>query len=201
MPSSPMNNPTNNSTMQKAKQSQTFARAFLKFALHSNQLEQFFQNFTLLSQILKNTPLLKILNSPQFLLNQKKLFLNQILNQILKPHLTPQFLACLYAVLSKKSQNLFHLIYSDFKNLFYQSQNIVATQVITAKPLNTQNSLHIQSALQKKIQKKIVIQNTINQNILGGMILQFQSKQIDLSIQGHLINLKNKINKNKESST
>ena len=187
--------------MQKDKQAQTFARAFLKFALNTNQLEQFFQNFTLFSQILKKTTLPHILHSPQFPFNQKKLFLNHILNHILKHHLTPQFLACLYAVLSKKSQNLFHLIYSHFKNLFYQSQNIVATQVFTVKPLNTQNLNHIQSALQKKLQKKILIENIINQNILGGMILQFQSKQIDLSIQGHLINLKNKINKNKESSS
>jgi F-type H+-transporting ATPase subunit delta len=76
---------------------------------------------------------------------------------------------------------------SDSYSQMLDTQNGVAHAVVTtAEKLNDQESTELQKSLNSVFNKKLTIENKVNQKILGGVIVNVGNFAIDLSVKAKL---------------
>ena len=80
---------------------------------------------------------------------------------------------------------------SSVKALIAQEKGEVTAEVISASPLTDDQSAKLAATLNKKFGKDININATVDETIIGGLIVKVGSKMIDTSIATKLSNLKN----------
>lgn len=82
---------------------------------------------------------------------------------------------------------LINEIYKDFVSLTKEDKNILEAEVISVIPLNNKQLEEVQSTLQKKYSSKTIeINQTIDKNILGGIVIKIGSLVIDSSLKNQL---------------
>lgn len=78
-------------------------------------------------------------------------------------------------------------IYYDFRNLADKYQKIAYIKVFSAKELTNEQLLKIKSNLEKIIpDKEIDIHTKIDKNVLAGIKIIYQDKNLDYSIEKYL---------------
>lgn len=87
-----------------------------------------------------------------------------------------------------RSVNLLGRICEAYYDLYDESRGILRVTAITAIPLNEQQSKALSDKLAASLSKKIVINNTVDASILGGIKLRYSGVQIDGSIKTKLDN-------------
>ncbi|MCE3232063.1 MAG: synthase subunit delta [Rickettsiaceae bacterium] len=69
----------------------------------------------------------------------------------------------------------------------------IDAEVITAVPLNDNNISDLQKSLSASLGKKVQVNQKIDQEILGGVIIKIGSKMLDASVSGGLRKLEKTI--------
>ena len=75
-----------------------------------------------------------------------------------------------------------------------QDEDISEVVVESIIPLTATQEKKLEQVLVKKLGRKVLLRNLINDTMLGGLILKVGDKVIDASIRGKIQNLKKKIN-------
>ena len=166
-----------------------YAKALISLHREDNKIE------SALRELLK---IVKLKNEckefEMFLLNpifapEKKIqILKKINNKLKLSNLTLNFLCVLC-----KHNRLFAVerIYTVLKDLIAKKNNESQLKLITAFAVNEDLKKKILNKISKVLQKKINIDNIIDENIIGGMILKIDSLMIDCSISSKLSELGN----------
>jgi F-type H+-transporting ATPase subunit delta len=82
-------------------------------------------------------------------------------------------------------------IIENFRKIYDRKNGIVEAEVVTAEKISTEIEKKIKSYIQKKYDaKKVVLKNSIDGNIKGGVIIRVGDEVIDGSITGKLSELK-----------
>ena len=85
-------------------------------------------------------------------------------------------------------------IIEQFEKIYNQENSIVEAEVVTAEKLSAETEKKIKSYIEKKYHaKKVVLRNTIDPKIKGGMIIRVGDEVVDGSIRGRLDDLKKAI--------
>ena len=74
--------------------------------------------------------------------------------------------------------------------LYYKDNNIIEVNVCSAVKLSTQQNKKLKTALEKKLNSKIVLNCEIKPEILGGLKISYNSFLIDDTLQTKLSNMK-----------
>lgn len=82
-------------------------------------------------------------------------------------------------------------IYETLQNLVSRRNNETKLELITADKMDSELEKNIKNKLSRFINKKIKIDNIIDENIIGGMIIKIDSLMIDCSISSRLSELGN----------
>ncbi len=80
---------------------------------------------------------------------------------------------------------------SSLKALIAEEKGEVTAEVTSAKALTSAQSDKLAASLKKTFGKDIVINATVDESIIGGLIVKVGSKMIDTSIKSKLSNLQN----------
>jgi len=77
-----------------------------------------------------------------------------------------------------------------FEQLISASKHEITVTVISAKELDAKSSKQLQATLQKSdlVEKgaKLIIENKVDPSILGGLVIDFGDKSIDLSVSSKI---------------
>ena len=73
-----------------------------------------------------------------------------------------------------------------FLSLYDEKMGIVKVEAITAIPLNDAQRASLTAKLEKETGKTVIIQNTVDQSILGGVKLRYLGIQVDGSLKTRL---------------
>lgn len=84
-------------------------------------------------------------------------------------------------------------IIEEFDNYLRQKQGIQKVEIKTARPLGKSEEKEIISLLKKRLGKEIQIQKSMDESLIGGMIIKIGDNLIDGSLNLQLINLKNNL--------
>lgn len=80
-------------------------------------------------------------------------------------------------------------VFGEFVKLYYKNKDITVVNITTAKDLSEKQDKALAQNLEKVIGKKITINYNLRPEILGGLMIDFNSLQIDDSIKGKLVQL------------
>ena len=82
--------------------------------------------------------------------------------------------------------NLSPSILYELEGLYFQEQGIVGATIYSKDKLAEKQISEISKLLSDKTKKKIVVSQIVDEDIIGGAIVRYQDKIIDLSIKNQL---------------
>lgn len=82
-----------------------------------------------------------------------------------------------------------------FSRLFDKKHNILRAQALTAIELDENQKSAISKKLEELTGKTVVLKNTVDASLVGGVLLKYGGKQINMSVRSELDTLAQMINK------
>lgn len=175
-----------------------FASSFFRLGIQENKLKEFYEEFAAFTEMIKQMPQLnRFLLSPKIKRDEKKAFLNKVLGN----QFSQEFISFIIVILIKRCQFLYKKIFNQFQELVDRHENVSRAKVYSVQKLDQKTLDNIAKLLSERFKKKIVLIPIIDEKILGGLILQVEDVQIDMSIQHSLEQLKDKILSTKVGGT
>jgi len=166
-----------------------YAKAALSLAKEQGKEEKVNQDMDLInSTIAESKDLQSFLNNPVYKAEDKLKAIEAIFGDKIDK-ITKGIIKLL---IKNKRLNLLPFVAKQYQHLFKQAQNVVSAVVTTAVPLTEKLKEKVLEKIKKETNNKVSLQNTIDNSIIGGFILQIGDKQIDASVLGKLNNLTRK---------
>jgi F-type H+-transporting ATPase subunit delta len=157
-----------------------YAKSILDLAIETNQLEKIFADIKWLQEVLKNNrDFLNLLRSPIIKADKKKKILDAVLEKRVS-ELTAGFITLL--VTKNRESNLPEIITS-FISLYKQHKNIHTVKLTTAVRVSDDMKKAIMDQVKKSSgYENIELEEKVDENIIGGFVLQIGDKLVDASI-------------------
>jgi F-type H+-transporting ATPase subunit delta len=176
--------------MENSQVAKVYAKALLEVGQDSKQTEEFVSELKdILSILLANEDIWNFLISPQFSKANK---LNS-LEKALKGKASEQILSFLSILI--KNDRIFYLsdIYTQFSALNDKVNNILRVTLQSAAPLSNENLSEITKWFLDEYKMKAEIVTVVRPELVGGIVIYFDDKVIDGSIQSNLKNISKSI--------
>lgn len=86
----------------------------------------------------------------------------------------------------KHSVHIFPKIAKEYREIYDETRGICRAEVISATALSDKHMSSLKRKLEQMTGKTIVIRNTVDKSILGGIKLRYMGKQLDGSLRARL---------------
>jgi len=77
------------------------------------------------------------------------------------------------------------------RDLLAEARGEVTAEVVSAKPMTKAQSEKLAATLQERVGKTVTVNATVDENLIGGLVVKVGSKMIDTSIRSKLNSLQN----------
>jgi len=169
-----------------------YAQALYEAAEEAGVLEQVSAELKALSEMLEKAPKLeKFLVSPTIAFDAKRKMIETTFASFSK--ITRNFLLVL---VDKKRGHVLNLIAESFEQYSHVKAGLASVQVSTAQAISADYRNRLKDVMEKKLNKKVTLDERIKPELLGGVVLQHGDKVWDRSV---LTSLKRMIEKMEET--
>ena len=166
-----------------------YSRAAFSYAKQQNKLEQWQQMLDFCHCIFANEKMQFLLSSYQYSKQEK----SRIFIDVCKDKLSDKFINFLKLIFSNDRIYLLPTIKKQFITKKMEADNQKFIKVISAFKLKKKQLNNIIKKLEKKFDCPLIAKNIIDQDILGGFIIESKDITIDLSLKTKISQLKNNI--------
>lgn len=152
-------------------------KAFFELCKEENKIDLIAKQFDDLKLLIENNPTwILLLDSPMLPFDTKVKMIDELkFDQLL--------LSFLKMLMEKRIFYLFQTIYREWLHLNREYQKIAYIQVISAKKLNSVQQEKLVEALRPRFKgKEIVLNISIDKNIIGGIVTIYKGQSLDQSI-------------------
>ncbi len=165
-----------------------YAKALFLIATERKELESIQTELSEFAQIVsEGTNLAWVLSSHAFLLSERQ----QLAEQVVEKLEVRPVLRKLFAQLVAKGRiSVLPAITEAFGALVDESGNLVRGTVTTTDPLTEAEHNDLARAFAKKFNKKVVLRQTLDKSILGGLVVNIQGLTFDGSLKTSIRRLK-----------
>ena len=114
-------------------------------------------------------------------------------NQLLDTAFTglhTHLLSFLKILVSKRSVYLFPRAYAAYCDAYDEDNNILHAHAVTAGALSEAQADKLRNKLEALTGKNVILKNTVDKGLVGGMKLQFNGKQLDGTLEAQLVALR-----------
>lgn len=166
-----------------------YAEAFLN-ALGEPRLDAGFAGLKAFMQAGAQEPqLFEILRQPSIQLDRKLHLIDSLVPAADSP-LVADFLKTL---LKRHRFDLIAIIAEEAENLYNQRRRISCVHVRSAVPLRDDERKRLSQSLGKSVQGQVILHETVEPHLMGGLVLRFEGRVLDTSVQTSLKNLKERL--------
>ena len=157
-----------------------YAKSLIGLAIERNELEQVYADINWLLSVTKsNRDFVNVLRSPVIPANTKKKIIEAVTNGRISV-MTASFITIL--ITKGREINLPEILQA-FITQYKQYKNIYTIQLTTATPVDEQTKQQIIDQVRKTSDfQNIELDEKVDENIIGGFVLQVGDKLIDASI-------------------
>ena len=156
----------------------------------SKDLDQDLNDLEVLKSCISNSnELVKVLMHPSISKEEKK----ELFKNLLSGKVEDYFLYFVYVLVDNERILELENIYDTFKMLVDEKNNILNCEVVSKYPLDNNVKEDLIKYLSQKYQKKIILKELVNDELIGGIKVIVQNEVIDYTIDSNLTNLKNTI--------
>jgi len=179
--------------MKNPKLASRFARALYDFAAETNDVEVVNQDVLLVQKTIAVNPELKIVMESPIIPENKKL---KIFRDIFMNSLSETSVKFFTLMLKKRREPQLLMICRQFIKIYYVSHNIKEVNITSAQPLSEETKLYLHHYIEMDSPYTFILHFTVDQNIIGGIIIKIDDLYFDASIQSKINKLKAEFSKN-----
>jgi F-type H+-transporting ATPase subunit delta len=162
-----------------------YVKAIFALALQQGRLQEWQKLLELLRGVVADKLTYDIWLNPQIKPEQQLQFLNSFCVDF-GAELQEQENNFLKLLAQKKHLNLIPQIYVLFKQCCNEYEKILPAKVVAASELTSEQLAKLQTSLENKFQRKIVISLSIDSELIGGAIIYVKDYVLDGSVSGRL---------------
>lgn len=167
-----------------------YARALFELAVEKKILDTIIREFSSFRRIIEGSPPLKhFFNSPEAGKAGKRRFIENNFQD----RFSALFINFIFVLLEKGRQNQFDEIAREFSHLCDKHYNRKKAMTITAVPLSKRDREKIRRKLSDQYGAAFEVENYVDPEILGGVILNIEGKVVDTSLRNQLAKLKSRM--------
>lgn len=154
-----------------------YAKALLDLSKENNiDINQIVSELQLVNSYF-DEEFISFLNNPKISKdNKKEVFKNVFSN------LNKHVFASLMVLIDNSKIVYLNEVVTELKNLIDEENGVVTVEVLTISKLSELEKLSITSYFIKKLGKKIELKETIDEKLVGGLVIKYQGKIIDGSL-------------------
>ena len=167
-----------------AKIAVPYARALFDFSVEKNIMHQITADFQNLETFLsESVELMEYLNNPVVKQEAKC----EVLSKTLKSQINTETFKFLMVLVDRDRVNLLPAIINNYLELVYETASIKMIEVSTASAFsNSQKNTLIQKLKELTSAREIRLVTTIDSSLIGGFLIQTESKIIDFTVKNQL---------------
>lgn len=166
--------------MIAAQVAKKYANALFLSTRQRGLVEQAYTQFSELKGLLTRDPaLIRFLSSPRIEEEQKL----TVIRSVFGNRLEPLFVEFLVVLVEKRRAGYIIEVIDEFDRLVEFERGIVRATVITAVPLTSQETAAMTAKLAAKVSKKIELEQKVDPDILGGVIVIMHDEIVDGSVR------------------
>jgi F-type H+-transporting ATPase subunit delta len=157
-----------------------YAKSLIDLAIEKAQLEKIFADMQWLQQVCKQSrDFANLLKSPVIKPEKKQ----KVVEAIIKNNVSDITALFVRLLIAKGRENNLPEIITAFINQYKQYKNIYTVKLATATPLNNDLKNAIIDQIRKTSEMQdIELETTVNEDLIGGFVLQAGDKLIDASV-------------------
>ena len=179
--------------MGYSKVANRYAKSLLQLAKENEAVEAISADMHLLAETIAESRDLKLLLDNPIVTGEQK---GKILQTIFDGKVTNVTVNLMQVTIQNKRES--HL--ADIANSFIAQQMVLENKVIanitTAVPLNDELRTKAMSVIKTMSDKEVTLQESVDPDIIGGLIVKIGDKQIDASVKRRLKNFQQELSKN-----
>jgi F-type H+-transporting ATPase subunit delta len=157
-----------------------YAKSLIDLAIERDQLEKIFADMQWLQQVCKQSrDFSNLLKSPIIKPDKKQ----QVVEAIIKGNVSEVTALFVRLLIAKGRESNLPEIITAFINQYKEHKNIYTVKLTTAAPLNDDLKNAIINQIRKTSEmKNIELESIVNEDLIGGFVLQAGDKLIDASV-------------------
>ncbi|NOQ25511.1 MAG: ATP synthase F1 subunit delta [Bacteroidales bacterium] len=164
-----------------------YAKSLYLLAEEKSLINEIKKDIDMILQILEEIEDLKILLEHPVIKASKKI---EILSSFFKDKVNEYTLSFLQLIIKKKRENHLKNICIDFGDLYKKGKGLKTAVLTTAFELTKTHKTNIKRTIEKAFNSEVELDTKVNEAIIGGMIIQVDDKQLDLSVSRQIQQLR-----------
>ena len=164
--------------------SQRYALALYELSKENDLTQEFESNIQTFLKIYKsNQDLVNFIKNPTNTIENQKIVFEKILNNLKLNKLMKNFFLIL---IIKKRIFFIDKIFDEFLKLISTKRGEISSNLISSKKIDKENLLNIEKEISTSLNRSIKINYKLDENLIGGIIIQIGSLMIDTSLKNKL---------------
>jgi F-type H+-transporting ATPase subunit delta len=180
--------------MKNPKLATRYAQALYDFSVEQNNVETVYHDILHIQDIVSTNKELKTVLESPIISHDKK---ENIVREIFKKHLCETTYNFFSLIVKKRREPQLLVICTQFVKIYYKNHNIKEARITSAEPLSEEIVLYLKSFLEKDTPYTFILHLSVNQKIIGGLVIQIDDFYYDASIQAKINKLKAEFSQNK----
>ena len=160
-----------------------YAQSLFEAGLEVEKIEEFYGELNELRNIfIKEETLFDLLQHPRVAKNEKK----EVLSNIFSEKISQELLNFLYILVDKRREAFLFEIIEEFNKTYNKHHNIVNVEAVTAVSMDEKAIDRLKSKLEEKLNKNIILVNTVDTSVIGGVLLKVEDRYVDTTLASQL---------------
>lgn len=178
--------------VKNIKIAKKYANALIEATIDSDSLIKVNNDFIFIVETINtNTQLKDFLTNPLISIADKK----EVLNKIFSIHIDKITNDFLMILADSNRLDIINEVLNQFEKEYNKINNIIKPFITSAVELDESQKEKIIQKFENKLGKKIVPEYKINEEIIGGLIIEIDDKTIDFSLKTKFENMKKQLTK------
>lgn len=170
-----------------------YAIALYEVAKEKNKIDEYLNDFEEIVNLLKTNEECKMLiNHPEVSTKQKR----DIFKKLFEEKIDEGLLTFLLVLIDKGRIKFAEEKLNEFKKIHLERNNIIKVEIRTVIPLEEEEKKNLTDKLYHKYNKKILLEEKLDSEIIGGIYLKAGNDVIDYTLKSKLYDLREYIKKN-----
>jgi len=180
-----------------SKVADRYAKSLLQLAQENGALEAVASDMNIMSETISESKELRMLLASPIVKGDKK---TEILHSIFDGKVSNVAINLIQSTITNKRESHLGDIADAFIAQHMALENKVTANITTAVPLNDELRAKAMSVIKTMSDKNVTLEESVDPDIIGGMIVKIGDRQIDASVRRRLKNFQQELSKNVYSS-
>lgn len=166
----------------------TYATALFSVGEERDKTQDYLWEFKAIIRLMDvHSSFVLFLNHPTVSKEIKK----NVIKSALYQKISQEMVNFIFLVIDKNRQNSLKEIFREYSNLYRKSKSLRYAKVFTVVALDEDEKIRLKSKLDQRFATDVLVENIIDESVLGGMVIRMGFTVIDASLKGELDRLRN----------